>query len=582
MSFYSNSLKIINQKKFFSACIACFFILLSWSYAQMSYPDVVWQDGVFIIDFIHQPHIGISSWFPVFGEHLLPFWRAIIALSIQVNRLDMRIDCVVFILANTLFFTGSLYAIRQQVSKASHQTFLICGIAIGFISFSLVQPPMTLMSSQFSLGSAIGLWVAVIGSELSEQRNFRILTVYLLLVLGYFLCAGGYFPGLVTGMIALSLGIAARGRFNRKFLVWTLTPVIITAICYLVLIRHLKAGAPLTSSSDVITRALDLKDTALWVLTAIGGSVIDIHTIMDHGWPVQLIPTIGFFLVVIAAAMLVLLRKSFPAISPVALYALAYPIGIVVAVHAGRGGDGVGYDWIVNEWYSFHFKFFLLGITIIAAEQFIAVGWRNGGALTYVVGMAVILPLIIISNISQWNRGPHIHAWLLEKRNAMKSPASDERAKSLCWERASIDRVMPFLQDQHLSAFRDSSFCEPSIAASTASWYADGWMGPKVQLIVNVNEPAEFQIRLWTPMELQEAIMSIKVNGTVRQTLQLHASTSIITSFQVSAGRSEILFETSKSFVPSEIGTNADARNLSVIGTLYRQTYEQVYPSNAH
>ena len=166
----------------------------------------------------------------------------------------------------------------------------------------------------------------------------------------------------------------------------------------------------------------------------------------------------------------------------------------------------------------------------------------------------------------------------MEKREALRQPPSDVRAKIVCWDRDTVDRVIPFLRERKLSSFRDPGFLDLPVIQITAGWYTDGWMGPQVQVEINVPEATHFQFNFWTPPELGDSSMTIVMNGNTELIIPLKPSVKSFATFEVPAGHSKLTFTASNSFVPKILGTNLDARSLSLIGSLHRQVLTQVYP----
>jgi hypothetical protein len=545
-------------------------ILLS-VYNLRTWPATVWQDGFFILKYVNQIYDG--NWsaailFPRFGEHLLPVWLLIVWSNAKLLALDMRVDAFVSLFSYLLIYLLLIYQFRKDNPAASKIAIWSSVFCIGLLSFSLVQPPMVLMSSQFSISSAIGLWIAILYHNLNNNTKSSgdHLSASFFLLLGVYYCtSGGYFPGLLAGLVGMSaIYVISRHHFTKYQLCYLVAPLIFACIYFLTLKLIQQGSVEVISSATIFKNLFNLKETSLWILTGIGCSALDIHTASEQLNP-QLIPAIGgVILVSLIALFYATTKKSTPAPHPVLVYCLLYPIGIILAVRVARGHFG-SHLWIANEWYAFHMKFFAFGLFWLT--WLVIRSWKDHSLpikITATLSLLIFITSASFSNISQWKRSPHVYAWMLPKQSAVLEAPSDKRAETLLWNREAVDQGIFFLEKNQLAQF--SSLSKSQLLGSSG-WYGDKWISKSSSIKIYLAKADTLQLTAWCPAFLKGNIMTIKIMGPSPKefTLPINPEQSVSQTIQLTAGQHTIEIQCTKGIVPAFANMNNDLRELSLV-----------------
>lgn len=546
---------------------------LSLVYVLRTWPNVVWQDGFFIVDHLRaldESGWSISGAIPVFGEHLLPVWLGITWLNAKFLSLNMRLDPLVFVLAYAGHFLLLSRYICKEDRALSGPGAVVAVTALGGLCFSLVQPPMVLMSCQFALSTTFGLWGAIaLSNAWQRDAGLRGLWPFVLLASLYFTMCGGYFPGFLFGIAGVVLWHkVVRGQ--RWTAVLSVAAVVLGLAMLYSASLALRKGAVSGGAGPMaaFARLLDIPATCNWLLTGIGASVIDIHTAEERLHPL-LLPLMGGVLVTLAGILLWYHgRASSRRVPPVLLYCLLYPIGVILAVRAGRG-DGNGALWVANDWYLCHWKFFAIGTFWLL---WISITEPSPRILKVTSGTAAVLLAVVIAaaNCWQWHRSPNIFAWMAEKQAAMVSEPSDLRARLLCWDRAGVDRGLEFLSTHHLSVFSKQTAPSAAERVTVTGWSGDGFIGQSATCRLSLVKPAHIVISAWCPPFIKKNTFSVKVNqpGFEPKVIELSAGETKTVALELPAGGHELSLRCAVSQCPAEIGLNSDVRPLSVVAKL--------------
>jgi hypothetical protein len=308
--------------------------------------------------------------FSRFGEQLLVGTGILDLLAAKYFAWDNRIFPLMFIPAYALIAA----IIYSECSKIfSNLRSIILGIVflpLCLLCFSLVAAPLIGMSTQFEWGLTIGFLIAWFlqrdfdNSSDSPQSRWPLIAILILMPLNFLVFTGSYFPGVIFGLGAMYVGralLTGKWREPRVFLVAVESIVCALAYCYYVFI--LQADKNAAAIHGITHYFADPIGTIMFYVYGIGGSVMDQFTLESVDPSIYLI--IGSILGIISLmALWLFIKTGMYRKTYLPIYCMSYTLGIITAVRFGRGlfGDS---RWILNNWYSFHLSFFVIGVTWI-------------------------------------------------------------------------------------------------------------------------------------------------------------------------------------------------------------------------
>jgi hypothetical protein len=314
------------------------------------------------------------------------------------------------------------------------------------------------MASQFSMASAIGLAAALLFDKIVKYNgnlSLKKWILYIFIVFLYFFTSGAYFAGFLAGLFAMNIFYVWSHRSKVELFRLAILDAIVSAniILYLYLIKSSESKTDI-ASAEIISKIFHIKETFLWVLTGLGASLVDRNTLEDAGLSMIIVPALGLiFFMFMFLMFFSLWHKKITILNSTLIYCFFYPLGISIAVRLGRGQLG-SYEWISNDWYSFHFKFY--AITLLGLVFVIFATWAHHHKLIRFIAIlasVLYLTISIISNLSQINRSKHVHAWLAAKQAAILDSPSVERTQLLLWDRESVDEGISFMEKNKLGPF---------------------------------------------------------------------------------------------------------------------------------
>ena len=572
--------------RLFRGLLAVAMCVLSVVYVGRTWPDVVWQDGFFIVD--HLRSLADSGWsvsgaVPVYYEHLLPVWLGITWANARVLSLDMRLDSLMFVLTYVGHFLLLSRCICKEERALSDVGAIVAVTVLGGLCFSLVQPPVVLRSCQFALATRCGRWAAV-GLTVAwlGDSSLRQLWKFALAAFLYFTMSGAYFPGFLLGIAGVLLWHKVVGRQRWAALLAAAAVVLGMTLLYAALLvlrkGEVSGGAgPLAP----LVRLLDIPTTCAWILTGIGASVVDMYTAEERLQPLWL-PVMGGVLATLAVVLLYYAgRTSSRRVSPILLYCLLYPIGVILAVRVGRGHCG-GPAWIANTWYAFHMKFFVIGTfwLIWKCLREPAPRMLKAGAAT---AAALLVVLIAFSNYSRWQRSPHVYAWMKEKQAAMRWEPSDKRAAVLAWDRPAVDRGLEFLAKRGWNAFAQRDALNAEDEVRVVGWSDDGFIGPSASCRLNLTTPTQIILTAWCPPYIEKNTFSLRVDkgGGQSQVVEILAEEAKTIELQLPIGQHDLSMQCAVAKCPAKIGINSDQRDLSLVLKMNAMRKCALYPRDS-
>ncbi|HUP70986.1 MAG TPA: hypothetical protein VM142_14410 [Acidimicrobiales bacterium] len=561
-------------------------------YVQKGFVDVIILDG-----FIHVPYIGdaldsggtfadvVKA--PFAGEHFLLGYRLMLFVNAKLFGLDMRMDPLMFILA----FAATAAILHAESARVFSQfrpsVRLIVFIPIGLLAFSLVAPPMLLMSTQFVCSTAVGLAIAwLVQRDLVEGDSAssflrRPLTRALVLIPVYFMLSGAYFAGLVLGLLSMYFFRRLLERtawLERRFVMVAAVLVPCIAVYTFFMLRAL--ASPDSSNP----RAFTLPLTKLWGLllshlAGIGAGLIDSHTIETTSSTVVLSAgIIGALIIAFSLWLFVKTRMYRKTYLPV--FCIFYSFGIVTMVFAGRSGK-FGWRWITAEWYAFHLRFSIIGAVWIilfaladhmrkANEEEGASRWRSWILPAGALSLLFIGGCQVVGNMAQWARAPHLKQYYEQKRLALLYPELvEDPTIVLLWPEPLLGQSRAVLEKYSLSSFsRESrSEVERRLAEEplrNSDWHDDGWVGREGAMVFATKMPKSLKLRVEGPQFIPANLCEFRLNHDLFFSGTIAGGTAKELSAPLPRGTNVLTVSCQQSLSPSAIGQGSDSRVLAV------------------
>jgi len=240
----------------------------------------------------------------------------------------------------------------------------------------------------------------------------------------------------------------------------------------------------------------------------------------------------------------------------------------------------------MNEWYSFHLYFYLIGVLWILFYDIICKysllskkslkSLFNDNKWTVIILTISILWIFsfqIVSNLAQWRRGPYIHQWLETKREAMLFP-TDESLPSLLWEKQDTIRAIATLKKYKLSVFREDIPVEKIMKLS--GWNSDGWISRNARMRIMSGQQGILSMSIYVPPDIflkdyKSSFLLIISNGgklLVEHSYNKGSFDGGPVTISINIPRNELLnieLILNKSFVPAKVNDSKDMRELGVL-----------------
>lgn len=423
-------------------------------FVQKSYIGVPFLDGFLglpIVDKFYSGSLHISDFFKVYGEHTIFLYYLVGLANGVFFKYNMLVDSYVFIFS---FLLSSLILIYYCHKKLAN-IYLFYGVAflMVIINFSLVQPPLVFMSCQFAFSTCIMLIIALLVDKYYEDLSCKAFILLVALFPCYiFLFAGGYAVGAygsIAFIICLKIIDQTEKRARYKNIV-LFTIITIELLLYWLFITSNNGNPVSDPLSDVIFLYIKNNGLAGFVLllikiTAAGfaASVMNNHFMLDYLKNLDVVFYIGLFLLIISfitSCLYLKLRLYRKSIFPLFLMIYPFPISIITTL-SRLNAPGGGWMWPTSEWYSFHYKFYLIAVILMVAMIYDYL-LRNyskwllckrsiraiiGTLLAVFVGIGLLFQ--IATNIYMWQLSPSLRGYYNSKLVLLKSDSEDAYKK---------------------------------------------------------------------------------------------------------------------------------------------------------
>lgn len=556
-------------------------LLLSAWYVQRTYVDVVMLDGLAQVPFVDQvldghPHLQDVLATPFGMQHFLLAYRFMMIVNAWLFGLDMRLDPVLFVVAYAVTAALIYAEVAKVLGRRRPWILLAVFLPLGFLCFSLVAPPLILMTTQFVWATAVGLGIAFLAQRgLYDDRRKRAWIAGMALVPLYFLFSGGYFPGFVLGLVAMQVArslLQPCGWLDRRFLALFATVMACAVIYTAGYFTFVPQGSGEAGGIQLFVR--DVGHSALGYLAGLSGAVFDSHTLETTPSP-TLVAIGAAMAVTTALALWLFVRTRMFERTYLPIYCIFYSVGVTTAVRLGRGPLS-GWRGITAEWYAFHLRFIVVGVVWILlyvlltsrGAGFFRLGVSPARRRVAFMGIAAGLTFVavgqVVGNQAQWVRAPYVKAWFAEKQQALLFPdAFPNDAAVLLWPAADVDRARAALQEHHLSSFRDVG-AGGGRPVFDGDWYGDGWVGKSGRALILVDSGRQLQVRADFSDFLPSNHVTIRLGQQVLFSGEIQGGTTRTFQARLAPGGNVLEVTAQDAVSPASSGNGADERPLAV------------------
>lgn len=593
-------MKFIQFIKDYFGLICSFIVLLLFGiiYINRSYLDVPYLDGLMPIPIIDKYFQGRLSFVDInmsWGEHRLIGYSLIYLINTVVFGLNMRLEPFIFLLSDLLigFILYFIYKkFLKNVLKNNFQKWMeISFLPILFLIFSLVHPPGMLMTTQFVIGTLFFVICTVfldkIFLESKRKKDLINFLVFMLIYISIF--SGANFLGAILGFIIcflFKINFSDKKKPNFFCLISILSSIFFV-LAYLFLNKINQDGVGLINKIYIFI--FRFKESFLSLLAGLSGTTLDIHTFEEllgnEDIFVLINGSILFFIGIYSIYKYILLKIY--KVTYIPLLLIFYSVGQILSTRLGRL-DG-GWMWPMNDWYSFHLYFYLIGILwILFYDIFVKYIKLSKKTLRFlflkhkwtfvifVFSMFWIFSFQMISNVTQWHRGPNVRAWLENKRMALINP-TDDNLESLLWTKKESIEAIDIMKRYKLSIFRKGGFLDKQNGVVKLSgWNSDGWISKDTKVMIVDSKEGILSLNLYIPVYVftgvyKNSIVLQIMNGedVLGQQKFLEGSFdngSIEVNFDIPKETElNLNLKLDKSFIPKEYNLGEDSRNLGVI-----------------
>jgi hypothetical protein len=484
-------------------CSMATFVTIHILYIDRGYTDVYFLDGLLQVPNIEKYYEGtltLKDIFKPFGEHRLAGYSIIFLLNTIYFGLNLKIEPLIFLITYSIIGIILYFQYKRFLISNLKRDFKF-GVQFSYIIilvsvFSLTHPPLMLMSTQFVVGTLFFLMSAIYFNQMClENVRWYVFTLFLFFSGMYVIVfSGAYFGG---GFISLISCLLIKVLFSdyRKvnlllFLSITFVTLLMTSIFF---ITNTGVSGGVTISEKLQLVFLHFSESIMSLLAGLSAITLDLHTLTEQLMDESFVPLINggiLFLLGIYSFYRYIRLKIFNT-TYLPLMLMMYSLGIIFIVHLGRLSGG--WRWPMNEWYSFHYYFYVVGVLwILFYDIFkrIDVG-AQGSAKGKKLGVSFSIIMIgyitcsqLYSSHHQWDRAKDVKGWLENKRLAILSPNA-ESLESLYLPHDESLNAIRILKKYKLSSFREhfkvldelkrSSGNDLHSAKTISGWYS--WEG---------------------------------------------------------------------------------------------------------
>ena len=579
------------RKNYIVVAALLIFLFMGIVYIQKNFVNAPFEDGLWMLPILGKYFNGTLSLHDMtrpFGEHRLIGYHLIFLLNALLFHLNMKVEPLLCLLS--YFFIGILlyFPYKRSLGASSPNESKDIWVQLSYVTilfsiFSLVHPPMILMSTQFTIGTAIFVAAAMFFDQICRgDARWKTGAKFLICMAVYLtVFSGAYFGGALFSLLGcLILKIAA---FDDKkldsLLVVSITLTLMMMLGYLLLTRT--AGGGLGPKLRLFI--LQPRETVAALFAGLSATTIDIHTFMErfHGQKSIILINGGFLILLGVYALARFIALKIYRVSWLPVLLMMYTVGAILTIRLGRLEGGWGQP--LAEWYSFHMSYYLIGVLwILYYDLFRVESWRNKRSIILpALSMIFIFSTQGYSDFAQWRRVPYNHAWYEAKKEALLFPNKDSLNVLDLASFSTEDELLKdirILRKHKLSCFYRNSPDRFSVtigndlksARLLSGWYDwDGhsiWMGKQSESDFLTGPQGKCSISAYIPKKFLPNAVTVVTDGTLNVRSKLREGSNEIDLDKLSPNAIvKLKIMVDKAFAPNRMGWGPDKRELGLL-----------------
>lgn len=585
-SFIKNNLLII--------CVFIILVLFSIFNVNRTFIDVPYLDGLMQVPTVEKYFNGTLKFSDIaqrWGEHRLIGYTLIFLLNTILFGLNMKMEPFVFVLVYFLIGLVLYFCFKnifKTIFKNKFKKWIgLLYLPILFIVFSLVHPPIMLMTTQFVIGTLFFVLISKYFDRIClDSKNLLDLILFLSLILVYIVVfSGANFGGMVLGfMICFLFKIFFSDK--KKPSLYCLISILFTlflSISYFKLTRVDYDGVSLFEK--IILFFYKFGESFKSILSGISATTLDVHTFEDTLGGREILVLINgsvLLLIGIYSIFKYIFLKMYK-FTYFPIFLMVYSLGHILSTRLGRLDGG----WMqpMSEWYSFHLYFYVIGILWIIFYDFLKkygqiskknfknLIWKyKCNLMIFIFILGWIFSFQFFSNLAQWHRGPYVKQWLEPKKVTLLYP-TDENLEYLLWTKEESLEAIRILKKYKLSVYREENLIN---FVKLYGWYNDNWINKSARatiksgldglVLINVSLPKETFIKIYKDSLMLQILVNEKVVKEQNFSDGSFDQGSVDISFEVPKNQElNLEIKLDKSFIPKDFDLGKDSRELGII-----------------
>lgn len=376
-----NDLSIVDNKNvgrlyiyFVSIFILAISITIQAIYINQAITDVIFADGADVYLYWSNcflENCNLWSLFDIVNDHLTSGYKILTLANIYLFKGSSKFESFVFVLSSSIIYIGSVVYVVKGIGEFTKIGFAFVAILIGLASFSFSAPVGLFMVTQFSIGVAVFIVLAIYYS-MSRLHGMIFYISFSALVVFYFGFLGsGYSISMFLSFIGVAIINGIKGnQLKKNFMVGLIVSVIFAIYAYYVVFHGvitIDPDAKIRPSWEfLLYRATTLFEN-IWFLVlslfaGLGASLLAPHSLEGREYIYVVVGLFCFLFV-----FWCLLNNSVRIFRNFIMLMLFYTISVILVIRLGRGASQP-WQHITNEWYFVHFRPFLLCIVFSCIE----------------------------------------------------------------------------------------------------------------------------------------------------------------------------------------------------------------------
>lgn len=576
-------------------CAFIVFILLEIVYINRSFIDVTFLDGLMPLPMIEkyfQGNLSLTDINMSWGQHRLIGYSLIYLANTVFFGLNIKLEPYIFLLS--YFSIGLvLYFVYKKFLKTFFKNSFrwwmeLSYLPILFLIFSLVHAPGMYMTTQFVVGTLFFVLVIKFFDLIClDSKKWLDLIWFLILISIYFVFfSGANFGGMILGFVicsSLKILISNKKKPSFFWLISILFTIFLT-VGYLSLNRVDQDGVGLIGK--IVIFLSRFSESFLAILAGISGTTLDIHTFQEKlgGRDIFVLINGGvLFLLGLYSIFKYVFLKIYK-FTYIPLLLISYSIGFMMIARLGRL-DG-GWMWPMNDWYSFHLYFYLVGVLWIlfydilikyvrlSRKSFKFLFIRNKWTvIIFIFSIFWIFSFQTLSNLAMWQRGPYVQQWLEVKRLALLYP-TDESLEFLLWPKDDSLKAIEILKNHKLSVFREDA--HPGKIIKLSGWNSDSWIEKSAKARITSGKEGNLSMNVYLPVEIfskvynNSLLLQVIVDGKIIEERKFSSGIfdkgPIDIVLDIPKNKTlNLELKLDKSYIPAESNLGKDSRELGIL-----------------